>query len=197
MPVPSRLLTSCLLAGLLAVGMAEASDIQLQMTLNVSGSGKSFYLPWQGEVGFGQLAADWVTAPEKFFIAAQGQGLLQGIASYIGQPAYARAAKDGNNVHITLSQALENNGMLLVFAKGDWRNLEARMPAILSGKFFQLANPLVGYSGSQAALVTLALSYANLDLLGAELLGKGNHIIAVENQGSDGNRTRVRITRDG
>lgn len=162
--------------------------------LNINGTDQTVYIPGKGETQADDLGTNTMYSnPPHFYLASYLQNILTGLVAENGIALITNTGESNHSIEI--QQDLEKSKIFLVFSRGDWKNIEKRMDLIEKGEFLLQITPTFGWGLGGAYPIKLILWYAELNLTGSLMLGKGQHKLVIENTGFQNERPIINIRK--
>ncbi len=172
--------------------------ITLRIRLVLNSTSDSIYVPGEVETPFSGLTTSDYASPDHQYIASYSggpSGSLEALVFSQLNPISVFTEKNADTYAIGTRQRFSGSMVLLVFSKGDWKAVNNRIGSVESGEFFASSEPSFGFGLGKAYPLKVVLSYSNLNITRDLALWKGYNRLAVENEGAQGGKVSISVTR--
>lgn len=168
---------------------APALAYDMKFSLQIDGITNSVYVPGSGEKTLASSDNSTFTAPEHRYIASYGSGILKSLISVDSNLIGLNMTKSSTTAHwiglYTKDWNTTGASALLVFTKGDWRNIDEKIADVESGRFTSYYKPTFGFGIGNIYAIKILLSYSDIVFSGNPVFSAGRRGIGVYNNGTD------------
>jgi hypothetical protein len=178
-----------------AEGLRPTFMYNILVELVLNGTGNYVYIPNVGAVGAGNLGSNTYTSPVHHFLASYLDGTLYGLIRAYGANVTLAVSNTPSNHSLAMQSEMANRKFLLVFTKGDWKDVWKSMPSLEAGTFLTNPLPSFAYGLGRLSSVFILLNYTKLDLLQTKVYHGGDDRFYVQNVNSTGGKVVVNVTR--
>jgi len=181
----------CILLNIIPV---NAHSINVKLIIN--NTDNKVYVPSVGELSGGMYSMLYNNLPYYFICSYLDNNLISLLPFGDAKPLSVFIERKNMTHEIQIEQELEHSNIFLIFTKGDWKNIEQKMPLILSGKFLNEITPSFSYGLGILYPVKIILQYQNINIIGNAIFQKGMHNLFIENKGIINGKPSIEIGRE-